>query len=206
MAIPSRLVPLLDQFDFGRQRLTDRLDGPSMDSGNGVNIDVVPMTDEEYLWEPAAKCWSIRPRSSGPGPGATRLLGGSSWGLDSAPSPHPWPPPLTTIAWRLGHLSEMLTLRADHTIGGRSLTRDDYGFHGDAAGGIAAFESGAAAWRDALASADDAALDTVGHCTYPYGSDPEDVFIVTVWWVNQELLHHGAEIALLRDLYRSRLE
>jgi hypothetical protein len=23
-----------------------------------------------------------------------------------------------------------------------------------------------------------------------------------VWWVNQELLHHGAEIGLLRDLYR----
>jgi hypothetical protein len=206
MAMPSRLVPLLEQFDFGRQRLTDRLDGPSMDSGNGVNIDVVPITDEEYLWEPVAKCWSIRPRSSGPGPGATRLLGGGDWGLDAAPSPHPWPPPLTTIAWRLGHLSEMLTLRADHTIGGRSLTRDDYRFHGDAAGGIAAFESGAADWRDALASADDAALDMVGRCTYPYGSDPEDVFIVTVWWVNQELLHHGAEIALLRDLYRSRLE
>ncbi|MEI5036381.1 hypothetical protein RB201_38110 [Streptomyces sp. S1A(2023)] len=25
-----------------------------------------------------------------------------------------------------------------------------------------------------------------------------------VWWVNQEVLHHGAEIALLRDLYRAR--
>jgi len=24
-----------------------------------------------------------------------------------------------------------------------------------------------------------------------------------VWWVNQEILHHGAEIALLRDLYRA---
>jgi len=28
--------------------------------------------------------------------------------------------------------------------------------------------------------------------------------IEIVWWVNQELLHHGAEIALLRDLYRMR--
>jgi len=25
-----------------------------------------------------------------------------------------------------------------------------------------------------------------------------------VWWVNQEILHHGAEIALLRDLYRAQ--
>ena len=55
-----------------------------------------------------------------------------------------------------------------------------------------------------LASADDAALDTVGRSTYPYGSDPEDAFIETAWWVNQEVLHHGAEIALLRDLYRAR--
>jgi hypothetical protein len=25
-----------------------------------------------------------------------------------------------------------------------------------------------------------------------------------VWWENQEILHHGAEIALLRDLYAHR--
>ena len=31
---------------------------------------------------------------------------------------------------------------------------------------------------------------------------PRTRFIDVVWWVNQELLHHGAEIALLRDLYR----
>jgi hypothetical protein len=37
---------------------------------------------------------------------------------------------------------------------------------------------------------------------YPYGSDAEEMFIDIVWWVNQEVLHHGAEIALLRDLYR----
>jgi hypothetical protein len=35
-------------------------------------------------------------------------------------------------------------------------------------------------------------------------SDVEEMFIDIVWWVNQEVLHHGAEIALLRDLYRYR--
>jgi hypothetical protein len=44
----------------------------------------------------------------------------------------------------------------------------------------------------------------VGRSTYPNGSDPDDPFLHTAWWVNQELLHHGAEIALLRDLYRDR--
>lgn len=56
----------------------------------------------------------------------------------------------------------------------------------------------------ALTSADAAALDQVGRSTYPNGSDPDDPFLDTAWWVNQELLHHGAEIALLRDLYRDR--
>ncbi|MEV0495006.1 DinB family protein [Streptomyces atratus] len=204
MATPPRLIPLLQQFDFARGRLADRMTGPVMDSGNGTDIEVASMTDEEYLWEPVPGCWSVRRRSAGPGPGATVLVGAGDWGRDATPPPHPTPPPFTTLAWRLSHLSELLALRADHTNGSHTLTRDDYVVAGDVAGAIEAFESGATAWREALLSADDAALDTVGHSTYPHGSDPEDPFIETVWWVNQELLHHGAEIAMIRDLYRAR--
>ncbi|WP_406405655.1 DinB family protein [Streptomyces sp. NBC_01643] len=204
MATPPRLIPLLQQFDFARGRLADRLTGPVMDSGNGTDVEVASMTDEEYLWEPVPGCWSVRRRTAGPGPGATVLVGAGDWGRDATPPPHPTPPPLTTLAWRLSHLSELLALRADHTIGSHTLTRDDYVVAGDAAGAIAAFEAAATAWREALLGADDAALDTVGHSTYPHGSDPEDPFIETVWWVNQELLHHGAEIALIRDLFRTR--
>ncbi|MGC5006570.1 DinB family protein [Streptomyces sp. NBC_00353] len=204
MATPPRLIPLLQQFDFARGRLADRLTGPVMDSGNGTDVEVASMTDEEYLWEPVAGCWSVRRRTAGPGPGATVLVGAGDWGRDATPPPHPTPPPFTTLAWRLSHLSELLALRADHTIGSHTLTRDDYVVAGDAAGAVAAFEAAATAWREALLGADDAALDTVGHSTYPHGSDPEDPFIETVWWVNQELLHHGAEIALIRDLFRAR--
>ncbi len=203
-APPPRMVPLLEQFDFARERLVGRLTGPVMDSGNGTEVDVGPMTDEEYLWEPVPGCWSVRRRTDGPGPRATTLDGAGDWGRDAAPYPHPQPPPFTTLAWRLSHLSELLTLRADHTAGSHRLTRDDYRSTGDAAGATAAFEAGATAWRQALLGVDDKALDTVGYSTYPHGSDPEDPFIDIVWWVNQELLHHGAEIALLRDLYRAR--
>jgi hypothetical protein len=204
MATPPRLIPLLQQFDFARGRLAGRLTGPVMDSGNGTDVEVASMTDEEYLWEPVPGCWSVRRRAAGPGPGATVLVGAGDWGRDATPPPHPTPPPFTTLAWRLSHLSELLALRADHTIGSHTLTRDDYVVAGDAAGAIAAFEAAATAWREALLGADDVALDTVGHSTYPHGSDPEDPFIETVWWVNQELLHHGAEIALIRDLFRAR--
>ncbi|MFD9725752.1 DinB family protein [Streptomyces sp. NPDC059072] len=200
---PPRLAPLLAQFDFARTRLADRMSGPAMDSGDGTDIKVGPMTDEEYLWEPVPDCWSIRRHADGPGSRATFLAGAGDWGRDAAAYPHPWPPPFTTIAWRLSHLTEMLTLRADHTAGTHTLTRDDYRAKGTAAGAVTAFATAATAWRRALLSVDEAALDTVGYCTYPHGGDAEEPFIEIAWWVNQELLHHGAEIALLRDLYRS---
>ncbi|MFF9280392.1 DinB family protein [Streptomyces griseosporeus] len=204
MTTPPRLSPLLEQFDFARERLTARLTGPVMDSGDGSDTKVGPLTDEEYLWEPVPGCWSVRRRTDGPGARAAFLAGAGDWGRDAASYPHPWPPPFTTLAWRLSHLTEMLALRADHTAGTRSLTRDDHTVSGTAAEAVAAFDTAAGAWRAALLGTDDAALDTVGYCTYPHGSDAEEPFVGIVWWVNQELLHHGAEIALLRDLYRER--
>jgi hypothetical protein len=204
MATPSRLVPLLEQFDWACQRLHDRMTGPDGDSGTGLRTEIPSMTDEEYRWEPVPGCWSIRRRESGPGPRATEIIGAGEWVLEFS-WPPPSPPPFTTIAWRLGHLSSMLALRADHMAGSHALTDDDYLFSGLAAEGIAAFDTAAMAWRDVLtAVTDDAALDEVGRSTYPYGSDPEDRLVDTVWWVNQEVLHHGAEIALLRDLFREQ--
>lgn len=88
MATPPRLAPLLAQFDFARERLADRLVGPDVDSGNGVRIPIVGLTDEEYRREPVPGCWSIRPRAAGPGPGATALVGAGAWGRDHA-SPRP---------------------------------------------------------------------------------------------------------------------
>lgn len=188
MALPPRLLPLLAQFDFARVSLAERMAG---------------MTDAEYFWEPVPNCWSIRPRDAAPAPGALELVGAGDWGRDRSPD-NPDPAPFTTIAWRLGHLTEGMAMRADYSIGARSLTRATYRFSGTAAGAIAAFAAAADAWRAALLGTDDAALDTVGHSTYPNGGDPEMPFIDVVWWENQELLHHRAEIALLRDLYRAQ--
>jgi len=52
------------------------------------------LTDEEYFWEPAPGCWSVRQRGDG------------RWAVDQA-MPGPDPAPLTTIAWRLWHLIDM---------------------------------------------------------------------------------------------------
>ncbi|MFG2297603.1 DinB family protein [Streptomyces sp. NPDC048603] len=188
---PARLVPLLAQYEHASARLLDRMAGPVRDSGNGQEIGNAPMTDAEYFREPVPGCWSVRRRPDG------------RWGRDTAPAPHPVPPPFTTLAWRLSHLTEMLALRSDHTDGTRSLVREEFDPAGDAESAVASYAKAATAWRSTLLRVDDAALDTVGYSRYPYGSDAEDLFLEIVWWVNQEVLHHGAEIALLRDLYAS---
>ncbi|MGD9702283.1 MAG: DinB family protein [Acidimicrobiia bacterium] len=202
MTPPPRLIPLLAQFDHATDRLVARLRGPLVDSGDGTEVDVPALTDAEYLWEPVSGAWSVRPKADGAGLGATVLAGAGGWGRDGG-RPHPYPPPVTTIAWRMHHLTEMLAGRADWTVGAHAFTEDEMIVSGTAAPAVAALEAAVAAWRAALVAADDAALDTVGHSTYPDGSDAEDLFIDIVWWVNQEVLHHVAEIALLRDLYRA---
>lgn len=198
-----RLRPLLDQFDWAVERLGTRLAGPSSDSGDGSPVDVPALTDAEYLWEPVDGCWSIRRRSDGPGPGAVKLLGAGPWGRDAAPQ-SPWPPPVTTIAWRLDHLTETLLGRADHLGGNRSFERAGYESRPDAAGAVEAFRAAAAAWRSALLGVDEADYDRTGLSSYPYGSDPDETLLSNVWWENQEIIHHGAEIGLLRDLYVRR--
>ena len=164
-------------------------------------MPVPPLTDDEHHWEPGPGCWTVRPRADGPGPGAVALAGSGEWGRDGG-WPRPVPPPFTTIAWRISHLTEGLALRADHSGGTHALTARDLHPAGTADQAVAGLQIATAAWSSVLSAVSDADLDTVGYSTYPDGSDPEDAFVDVVWWVNQELLHHGAEIALLRDLYR----
>ena len=184
MTTPPRLIPLLAQYDFALDRLLKRLEG---------------MDDDEYLWEPVPGCWSIRPRGE---QRTATARGGGSWVIETA-RPEPDPPPFTTIAWRLCHLASGLAMRADYTIGEKALTWDTYELPGTASGAVAALAAAGEHWRRALTSASDADLDQVGRSSFPWGLDPTLPFLDIAWWVNQETLHHGAEIALLRDLYRA---
>jgi hypothetical protein len=59
-------------------------------------------------------------------------------------------------------------------------------------------------WRASVAAVTGEQLDTVGFGQCPWTDDAEVPFITVIWEVNLELIHHMAEIALLRDLYRTR--
>jgi len=117
----DRLGVLLDQFDFARQIAQARLDGLASPASLPKGAPLPPrqgdgpLSDQEYLWEPAPGAWSIRRRGQAASP---RPLGPGQWQLDSA-SGDPDPTPPTTIAWRLGHLHADVAGRWEWTFGQR---------------------------------------------------------------------------------------
>lgn len=119
--------------------------------------------------------------------------------------PEPDETPVTTIAWRLGHLHFGFAGQWEWTFGERrqepKLLVD---FTPSPALALERFWAVIDRWRDDVAALTDEQLDTVGFSQYPYGSDPDEPFIAVLWGANFEFIHHMAEIALLRDLWRTR--
>ena len=151
---------------------------------------LVGLEDDEYFWEPAPGSWSIRPGADG----------------SFAPDwvwPPPEPAPVTTIAWRLGHIWMILAQRADFHFGGRDLTMDKLDWPGSAEAGLAALDGGFEAWTAGVAGLSEERAET--HSEGPPGTlDGQFPLWSVVLHVNREVIHHGAEVALLRDLYGFR--
>lgn len=148
------------------------------------------LTDHEYLWEPAEDCWSLRAQ---PGGGTM-----PEWVY-----PQPDPPPLTTIAWRLAHIGQILAQRANFHFGDRTMTFERVPWPGlTAAAGLSWIDEGYAGWSAGLDSTDDAALERRSEGP-PDTLDGDFPFADVILHINREIIHHGAEVALLRDLYRA---
>ena len=125
--------------------------------------------------------------------------------LNRAGPPEPDLVPVTTIAWRLGHLHVDVAGTWEWTFGGRRRPPAELvEFSPSAAVALQRFWATMDRWRDSLAAVTDEQLDTVGYCQYPWSDAAELPFIAVIWAGNLEFIHHMAEIALLRDLYRTR--
>jgi hypothetical protein len=172
--------PLLrDQLEWHWQRqLRPRLEG---------------LTDEEYLWEPVPGAWNVRPRTSAGEPGTGDLT--IDWAV-----PEPEPAPLTTIAWRLGHvIVGVLAMRNASHFGGPPASYESWEYAGTAAGALAQLDAEMARWLAGVeALGDDSLARPCGPAEGPFAEFP---LAALVLHINRELIHHGAEIALLRDLY-----
>ena len=136
--------------------------------------------------------------------GLAAAVRAGDWQLDGATG-DPDPTPVTTIAWRLGHLHSDVAGRWEWAFGERR--RDPHQLVDFSPWAVVALERFWATldrWRASVAAMTGEQLDTVGFGQYPHGSDPEVPFITVIAEANLELIHHMAEIALLRDLYRTR--
>ncbi|MBA2946533.1 DinB family protein [Streptomyces himalayensis] len=118
--------------------------------------------------------------------------------------PEPDETPVTTLAWRLGHLHYQFAGEWEWTFGER---RQDpkqlVDFTPSAALALEQFWATIDRWRDSVAAVTEEQLDTVGFSQYPYGSAPDDPYVSVLWGSNLEFIHHMAEIALLRDLWQA---
>jgi hypothetical protein len=155
------------------------------------------LTDAEYLWEPAENCWSLRQRADG------------SYTLDS---PSPSPSPVTTLAWRMMHVGAYcLWNRAGAFFGDGSVPEDadmsdsrylPASLPATADEAIAFLDQAYRNWHDGVAALDDEGLRRpLGPKGGEYATDPMAGLIVHI---NREVMHHGGEICLLRDLYQAR--
>jgi DinB superfamily len=112
--------------------------------------------------------------------------------------------PFTTIAWRLGHLQGNFAGSWVWTFGERREPKLLVDFTPSASLAVEQFFAFLDRWRSSISDVSEEQLDTVGLSQYPYGSDPAEPFITVISGNNFELIHHLAEIALLRDLWRAR--
>jgi len=110
--------------------------------------------------------------------------------------------PVTTIAWRLGHIAEVFGERAANHFGAAPFGDATTDRPLTAAGMLELVDRAHEAWVAGVRGLDDAGLAApCGPAEGPYSAYP---MITLVLHINREFLHHGAEVALLMDLYDHR--
>jgi hypothetical protein len=175
-SLPQVARDLIELADYAYGRLRGRIEG---------------LTDAEYFWEPAPGCWSVRP-----GPDGVFRLDG-----DEA-EPDPEPTPLTTIAWRICHIIDVLT-GAHHAawLGVTPLARlSGTGEPATAEDATRRLDQAFDLFRAVVSNVESATLvNPMGPVARRYADSTRLAFVLHLL---DELIHHGAEVGTMRDLYR----
>ena len=141
------------------------------------------LTDDEYFWQPAPDCWTVHPNGS----------------IDFT-YPPPRPEPLTTIAWRMAHVIVGVLAMRNHThFGGPPADYQSWQYATDAATALAQLDDAYEGWITGAWALDAQALERP--CGPGEGEWAAHPLAELILHVNREVIHHGAEIACLRDLY-----
>jgi hypothetical protein len=167
-----------------QQQLRPRLDG---------------LTDDEYFWQQVPGCWTISRRGESLAPVS---VGAGDFTIDSADEPVS-PEPLTTIAWRLGHLLAVFGLPGTPHFDLPAGPPSELRFPGTAAEALRRLDEGHDAWlADVRLLGADGLTRPQGALSPPQFADAPMARLIM--YTHVEVIHHGAEICLLRDLYRAK--
>jgi hypothetical protein len=110
---------------------------------------------------------------------------------------------VTTIAWRLSHvLVGVLGMRTASHFDGPPMTYDDYPYPGTAAEVLAQLDESYGRWIEGVRTLDEDGL--ARPCGPAEGPYAKESMATLVLHISREMIHHCAEVLLLRDLYRSR--
>jgi hypothetical protein len=162
-----------------RARLRPRLEG---------------LTDDEYFWQPVPNCWTLSRRGESTAPIS---FGTGEFTMDYAEPPHV-PEPVTTIAWRLAHMIVNFASTNGKRFGRPPVDESTFSFAGTAQKALEQLDDEYDHWINGVR-----ALSTAG-LAQPQGEPPAFAHAPMarkILYTNVELIHHGAEICLLRDLY-----
>lgn len=175
----TTIASVAGAFELAWERLVSRLDG---------------LGDEEYLWEPVAGCWSLRPGADG-----RWLLDGEGGG-----GPAPDPVPVTTIAWRLGHIGGTVGGFARMRFGdGKPLTGSALVVPPHAGEVVAFLNAHYRSWMDGLLGLPEPEWSReIGD---GFGRYAQATTLDLALHVLDELIHHAAEVGVLRDLWLAEL-
>jgi hypothetical protein len=114
--------------------------------------------------------------------------------------PVPDPPPVTTIAWRLGHvIVGVLAMRNAAHFGRAATDYESFEYAATADTALTQLDAEYATWLAGVESLGESGLARpCGKAEGPYAERP---LAALVLHINRELIHHLAEVCLLRDLY-----
>lgn len=141
------------------------------------------LTDDEYFWQPVPDCWTIH----------------SDGAIDFA-YPPPEPAPFTTIAWRLAHVIVGVFAMRNHShFDGPPADYQSWRYATNAATALQQLDETYATW---IAGVRSLSIDDLNRpCGPAEGPYADYALSELVLHINREAIHHGAEIACVRDLY-----
>ncbi|RAY15737.1 DinB family protein [Actinomadura craniellae] len=143
------------------------------------------LVPEDFLWEPAAHCWTVRPDGAG------------RWTADWAET-EPDPVPVPTIGWLSWHMGWWWSVTLDHVQGRTPRERTEIVWPGAGKATVEWLRGLREEWLAALGRLTGTDLDAPA--PFPWQNAPEHTVTHMIGWVNAELMKNAAEIGQLRLL------